>query len=494
MGLYQESAMDARIYVSADGGETFSMCYQNTDKQHVHLISVDRTTTPNEVYAGLDDGASTYRPLCVKTSDHGTTWIEVPVPYRCRDYFPAYCGNGYKLGGGESNSLGGVTLYKTTDAMDADAYYTVINTTQGIRTVMSPAEGVLICGGCAGRTDCIDQIFLSKDEGETWQTVYAENWSRSAGVGDGVRWFTEAFTPMGSSEEQVIITGNSRDYWLRAKFGDTYHYGLCYVSLGSLPTTGRTIKVKYGYAMKYPKRTYKKRDIVTPVLWLPLNEGNGRIVKEQITGNLCTITGDYAWEKNNSVRYGGFQFTNQINNGTALKLATGSYIKLGTFTNLSFNKDCTIAFWASTGYNNQDWRLSGVKKVILQNQDIAMVLENAWEEIWFPSENIDTHTMSNPGILSSAAFNLFYLTITNDALPTIAVYVNDATEAIQPKMATAWGTGLFSDSDLYIGCPNPTDIIYTFPHSLAHIMVFDKVLSTEERRDIYHGCTLLERS
>ena len=94
------------------------------DKQHVHSIHVDRTVTPNEVYASIDDVAVGYGPLCIKTSDHGLTWTQVPVPYQNRDYFPLYCGNGYKLGGGEANILGGATLYKTTNEMDEKTYYT----------------------------------------------------------------------------------------------------------------------------------------------------------------------------------------------------------------------------------------------------------------------------------------------------------------------------------------------------------------------------------
>ena len=78
-------------------------------------------------------------------------------------------------------------------------------------------------------------------------------------------------------------------------------------------------------------------------------------------------------------------------------------------------------------------------------------------------------------------------------LPTIKTQVNDYKDYKTAKTATVWGSGLFSDSALYVGCPIPTENVYTCDQALAHIMLFDKVLSTEEMRDLYHGCTLLER-
>ena len=116
---------------------------------------------------------------------------------------------------------------------------------------MSPADGILLYGGCAGDTNSIDQICMSRD-GETWKTAYAENWSRETDAGDGVRWFTKEFIPKGSTEKQVIITGRKRDYLIQNLELITTMACAMLILILCLPQEG--IKLKYGYAMKYPKQ------------------------------------------------------------------------------------------------------------------------------------------------------------------------------------------------------------------------------------------------
>jgi len=305
-GRYTEEWIGAALYVSDESGENFRIVDFRADKQHCHTITINRNVYPNEVYVTYDD--SSQQPLCQVTIDHagyeaikndpdfmhptaarstGTEgenkkrpanevaekllshskkhFVQVPIPFANSDYF-GYFGvidksedkfytasngkryttkdNVYALGFGEANILGGPGLYKTTDIMNPDKYYAVIENAQGSRTIMSPAENVLLWGGLAGRYCMTPQICLSYDDGETWFTAYSEGYNYSGGAGNGpFRMISAPFVPKGSDEEQILMAGWGHSNSMRAKFGEEYGYGFTYVNIDKLPAEGMKIFV-----------------------------------------------------------------------------------------------------------------------------------------------------------------------------------------------------------------------------------------------------------
>ena len=310
---YQTEWTGTKLYVSDSTGENFKCVDWRLDKQHNHAIRINRHVYPNEVYVTYDD--TKHSPLCQVTTNHAgydliknnsdyddtdytqvrklstQSFIQVPIPYQNSDYFgyfgiidedeeKFYTGengkvyttpdNVYGIGYGESNILGGPSLYKTTDKWDQSKYYALVETTHGIRNVVNPVEGILVTGLLSGNYAQTEQLAISYDEGENWTTVFTEGFKYSNGAGNGaMRFFTDYFTPKGADEAQMISSGYT-SYSLRSKFGGDNYSALCYVTLDKLAATGDKIFVRTvsteekvnEYALKNMKYTDASGNII----------------------------------------------------------------------------------------------------------------------------------------------------------------------------------------------------------------------------------------
>lgn len=334
IGRYSTEWTGTKLYVSDETGENFKCVDWRLDKQHNHTISVNREVYPNEVYVTYDD--TTHSPLCQRTLTHAgydeikgkadyddASYVQVaalakkhfeqvPIPYQNADYF-GYFGrinkdggeytssdNVYGIGCGEANILGGPSIYKTKSIMDENAYYPIIETTQGMRKIKSPVEGVLVGGLLSGRTAQTNQILISYDDGESWNAAYDKGvvYSGAAGNGPG-RFFTDYFKPMGADEPQMIANGYGIDFGLRMMFGGDKHYAVCYVQLDKLAENGDRIYLKidgdkkdnsdYDYRLKDITKKYgglnsvfaEKLDINAPMITVGGAEyKSGGVLKE----------------------------------------------------------------------------------------------------------------------------------------------------------------------------------------------------------------------
>lgn len=480
----------ATLYRSTDGGENFSVCYEDTLRQHIHGVTVDKNTTPWTVYVGIDNSDTSDGPACVRSVDNGATWQNVPIPYKNPDYF-CYHANGYHLGGGEANILGGYTVYKTTNPMDATKYKPVVNTSQGIRSIVSVGDKI-IYGGCAGDTNCVDQICMSDDNGETWRTVYSEDWDSAGGSGNGVRWITEPFVPKGATEEQVIINGNGRPYGIRGYFGGDRHYAICYVNLGNVTSENKAITVKCGYAMEYPRKRYtdiyNQIDKCYPLFKLPMRDGNGDLITEELTGNKGKIVGNYEWLTCDNLS-NGYIYPKHRNNGYALKLNSDAYVNLGHFSKLNKNKGITIAFKMNTESPNGLYQLDR-EHILLSNDafDLA-IFQNRRFGIRWKSNGQFTRSWLHLGALQTDYFNTYFVCISNDAMPKITTYVNDSANAMEEQTSTYWENSYFSLGDLYLGSKDGNSIGF----AISDLVIFDKILSAKERAKINRGFQTLPR-
>ena len=236
-------------------GETWQTSYKSFDNQHVHHITTDKHT--GWVYAGLDGfgDAVVTKTRCIVTKDNGVTWTDIEIPYPNADYGLTYFAEDFRLGNGETTILGGNTIYRTEDNINFEV---VLKGFQGVRTIRD-INGRIIAGGNAGQSNRVVQLYSSTDKGFTWNTIYAENWLDTNAAGAGVRYFSDVSKPLGATENQMIIGGNASEYKpLRVFEGGNNYHALVYIDVGELPIGGKTIKVKYGHSVKFPKRLTQK--------------------------------------------------------------------------------------------------------------------------------------------------------------------------------------------------------------------------------------------
>jgi hypothetical protein len=254
------------------------------------------------------------------------------------------------------------------------------------------------------------------------------------------------------------------------------------------------------------KENILNNDILDPVFRLKLNEGNGSTVTEAVSGRTAVITGGYEWVDDAKIRY-GCSLPLQYRSNTALKLESGSYINLGNFPELDFNKDMTIAFWTNTEVQGRkDDYVEAADHLSLSyghircankfsNLDYNVIFHTGnfdfsikYNSVWFTGSGFSNAQCRVPQpLLDTNYYNLYFIVIRGGEQVLIETYGNDKDTPSGTTAMESWGTATFADGDLYIGTPN----IGTYTHSshlgLADIMIFDKVLTYQERLKLYYG-------
>lgn len=268
------------VYITYDDSTNSPLCQVTTDKggydeilerensEGVTAFKVPLATNSWKIADGTDGKYGKMVPngeAAEEITKHAKKHFkQVGAPYRNIDYFghfgvidkskvnkDGYTDNSniYAIGMGEANILGGPSIYKTTDPMDADKYKPVLQTTQGARRAIEPVEGVIIAGGLAGRAAQSPQLWISYDQGDTWSTAYTPGFSLSTGAGNGVgRTYSSqtAILPYGSTDEnerQVILCGFGNYTPVRAKFGGDNYYGYSFVKIPYIPAEGMKLFV-----------------------------------------------------------------------------------------------------------------------------------------------------------------------------------------------------------------------------------------------------------
>lgn len=481
IGKYQ-LAFDAELFKSVDGGLTFTSIYQSYDNQHVHTITVDKTVAPNTLYLGLDginDG--THDPRCMKSIDYGATWSRLPIPFNNADFGVTYCGNGYRLCNGEADVLGGCTIYKTVDDVN---FYSVLQTLQGVRNITA-FDNVIIAGGNTEGANLVSQFYMSYDDGETWKTVYAANMYDA--FGDGPRLFSKKFTPSGSAEPQMLVggyfTGANSAYdplnW-RIFVGGDRHYALVYINIGSLPLTGRTIKVKYGYPIKYPKKQIYNdlSDNSNLILRLKLDEGSGSYIQDSVSGTNFKLPRLTSWINKKIVRFGiVYPFNHPIlsdgiNSSGGIKVSNNLILTTGGFS---------ILFWANLfnavgAYNS--------KKLIFGNiNGIHIYYLMDW---FYISDGVNAIRIANMSTYThSDIYMPIAITVSDAALPVVKLCVGHYQYASY-GLFTAFNPTLVDGKTMFAGW-NLSDIYSYVNFPISDFRVFDKELTKAEIRNIYNG-------
>ena len=481
IGTYQASPWHCVIRKSTDHGDTWSIVFDTRTSQHVHNIYVNKRVTPNEIFIGLDNNGGSIETYVSKNA--GESWERVYVPYNNGDYAFRYAGENFYIGCGERNILGGAALYKTSDYTDQNAYYPLFDNGQGIRDVTNVVDGsddVLIAGGCIGAPVSTEQLFLSVDKGETWKTVFMRPYQiNGIPAGIGLRTF--------SRKGNQIISESSTGYAMRFAYGNGAKTIVAIVSVGDIPTTGKTITLKTGYVASIEEMdsvltTYedidgKVADIVIGDGYVVDNVSNKRVMsaateKVDVSTRLGQ-TSEYKILKDHAFRLNGS-------------------VNLGKLSRLNFNKGFTVS-------------------ILFRKEDGKNYLDDQKYHVIFRSGSIRFGLHRRSIFLADGATSIFgdklylsdaYLASVDDhyvratawfsaeTLPTANVYTSnkrltnavvcDAYPIIDNISANDFIVGNDSTESLYADIPN-----------IARIEIYNRVLSHGEIMSLTNGCNLV---
>lgn len=173
-GYYHSHAAtaSARIYRSTDGRawtEVWDGVNEGISARHVHGLAVDKAT--GYVYAPIGDGGAWASPITVRSTDHGATWARIlPSMPQC---VGVVCGNGFRLFGTDVPGSR-ACLYRTTDDVTLVEVLAVPPGMDCLWLRIDPATGYCYAGfGGATQTSGTCGVWLSEDDGLTWQQVLA---------------------------------------------------------------------------------------------------------------------------------------------------------------------------------------------------------------------------------------------------------------------------------------------------------------------------------
>ena len=333
------------IFSSQDGGESFSLVWYNYggEYQHVHHVHADKFT--NKIYVGVDDsGGFRNGSRILVTDDGGITFEEIVIPdVRGKDYFPTYCGDGYRLGGGETFVMGQATIYRSTDDQKLDD---VVRGAAGVRSIADFGDdSILICGTQASTYNSENDILVSYDKGKSWDCIATLQHEVYKNSGMGYRQIHSWTTINGDTEPCVIMPkGNGDCPSFRVRKGGWYREA--FIELEDLEDEEITIVAKTGYYAKYPYSVIETDEHKGLVYAVPFDEGIGKYVRDS-NGNVGIINGSFEWDKNESTRFGDLN-SNDLRPFMphyGVKFDKTAVLSFGQIANLDFNDDFTISLW-----------------------------------------------------------------------------------------------------------------------------------------------------
>lgn len=478
-GLYQESFL-SKVFRMKYGESSFTLCFHDTECQHVHCITVNKRTVPNEIYVGLD--YENPKPKCYRSKDSGDTFELVDIPFRGIDHGYRYFGDGFALGCGESNIKGGATIFRSTNIDDPNECEMVVKTQQGVRTIYSPKDGIIIAHGCTGWTNSIEQILMSKDNGLSWETVFTRDINvlgkKGGAAGDGIRFVTDYFKPNGSKYYQVIGTGYALENAYRMFFGGDFYCGICYVNVGDVPVGGKDITLKSGFLIPKSNESKTVSDIIEPCCKIsPI--GNNKV---EVNGTICEVLNGYETvDTDGCCRYGGIHGA-LSRNDIGMRMNANSISQIGNI-GLKRSDDMTVIFWLEK--NSLD---AGILLATTDNKFRVSVRPAMLEIIC----NSHAYYCSFPSCsYESPYYTMYAFTISeSDGTVTIKTYAPDMEYVYKKDIdAQIYYRGALSSDTIDLSEKTWTlgNGINSILCGFSEMIIIDKALSAEEIQSIYHG-------
>lgn len=480
LGTYQTN-FHCVIRKSTDHGNSWTIVFDSTECQHVHNIYVNTKITPNEIFIGLDNESGKVQTHV--STDGGATWTLIDVPYRNNDNAFRYAGENFYIGCGERNILGGATLYKTSDYNNPEAYYPLFDNCQGIRdikNVIESSDNVLIAGGCVDDAVRTQHLFLSEDRGETWKTVLMNPYDiNESPAGKGLRTF--------SRKGDEILSETSNGHCMRFVYGNGARTTLAVVSVGDIPTSGKTITLKTGYVanveqMEKVLTSYEHID--GKVADIQIRDGH---VIDKVS-NKRVLTNDTEFCKAN-IRIGQ---TSEYKYLADHAYRLNGSANLGKLARLNFKKGFTVSFL----FKKEDgYSYLGDSKyhVIFQTGDTKLILWYRSLVLMHGTTNIYAKKLYLEDAYLNSKWGNDYLRITayfsNDDLPSASIYTNNTNTAKDIPCTEYPITENFSDNDFIVG--NALGSGYADIPNIARIEIYDRVLTHGEIMSLTNGCNLI---
>lgn len=269
-----QTAWNIEIYKSVDNGLTWTMSYSDPSGKyhHVHAMYIDRTQTPNAIYAGCNGGGGV-----LKSVDGGATWVDLrelhPSMPRSTDYGVIYADSDYRFLGGETAIVGGNSILRTSDDANFEKILHIGNSVYSIAKNGNKLYGGLVCSGAYRQGG----IIMSEDGGATWQNIYTTYHYQSDSASDGGRYVDVL-------DGQVVV-GMQDAEGIRPSVR-VYPSGHYAEILVDIPIGTTSIIVSDGYACGKRAKMYNDYSLGLPeMVSFNFNE-NTDVVKESISGKV----------------------------------------------------------------------------------------------------------------------------------------------------------------------------------------------------------------
>ena len=503
VGADYQALRHARLFRSLDGGETFEVSWFGgfgTDFQHTHHIHADPYS--NKVYAGVDDGGTTFLGARILvTDDDGDTWTDITDNFdgiRGKDYYPTYFGDNYRLGGGESYLNGGGAIYKA-NGNDSNLEVKV----KGLGGVRSYADfgtdDLIVAGLQHARGNSVNQILISDDKGDSWDVIYSKQQAFRNSSGGGFRRGYNATVLQGDTEPCIVLSGDFGNVKpMRIYKGDNHYYREAYIELENIPDAPIELTVKTGYMMAYPYDSLNGREHEGLVYNVALNEGVGSYVQDNL-GNIVKISGnEFEWERNEEpVRFGDYmEYGKPLVPSSGIKLGKGTTINFGKIPQLNFSKGYTITLWVNNKnkFANQDAYSARAQYVMslfsagnvsfFKRVNEFGYTDNETTDSGFSLNNSSYSMMAVPanGVIYSEGYH--FVAISVDEVGHVAVKVNGGSEESRSVLREnkLFTLDNLSSGDFVIGSENLSSGLF-----ISDIKIFNRVIDEKEVMELYKG-------
>jgi hypothetical protein len=490
-GRYQVANAVA-IYKSTNHGDTWIDITPAgyTAQQHVHGVYVDKSVTPNAIYAGLD-GAS---PVTIKSVNAGATWTNINSPLPA-NFNQMIAGNGYRVFSGEASVNGGYTLYRTTD----DATYTPVVQTGQLVSGMQVLNGNLYAFGGSNSVNKYAQIYRSTDSGLTWQTIWTSKYYVSPDTSAGLRYATPYGIPSGQTEAQLLVgaldTGGEYYRHTRIFDGGDHHQAIFYIKIPTLPADGTTINIVYGGA---ETTTTSNISILGPVQqsgllahW-NLNEGSGATVTDSSgNGKAATLTpGSGSWASEG--RRAGVTAPPISQTGSSYHFNGDGHIRVtnsDTDPNFGFVKNFTYICWIRTTESSSALRwVMGRGAVAGGNYPLGITLRTNGSQLSLSYYTGTTQALEPTGAefrkiaLMDGGWHMLAVSVDNSTPPNATFSID-----VQGSNAMALVADPLITSQKLFSIGAGSDGLQPFIGDIDDVQVYNRSLSQTEIRQIYEN-------
>lgn len=455
-GAYQAAWIGAVVYKSSDGGNNWNECLRDSVRQHIHSININKNKTPNEIFVGIDDAAHPAGACCMMSTDYGENWVELPIPFSNREYACRLCGENYYLGVGESNILGGVTMYRCNDVMNPNDYEIVVNNKQSARRFAISDDGIIYCFLVAGGTVLTQQIIKSNDAGRTWETVWVDSTDMNGVAGNGFRYVAKY-------KDKFWLSGYGNNMSAYLHHGGNHHISSVLVKIGDIPVGGKDISISLDYMCN------RDDDLSVCIDGLVCDiEFNEDSITDFVSNKkvYCEMDSDYTAKRNHNILVPSDVYRSIV--GKPKKP-----VNMGKMKHLRDNKGITIEFWLDNKCDNSQMN-DGKDYCIFSIGSFSAIMRS--NQVQFKYENkINGFVGFDARTNNLTDYNHYCITISADELPKLTPFTYDYKGA--ERKATSWNIVNMSDFDMIIG---DTKNAQPFPYYISKLRIYNRILTRDE--------------